>query len=246
MNRYDGRVAAVTGAASGIGRATAVRLASEGAAVACIDVDEAGLAETLHLIDGAAGAHVLDVTNEHDVVATLDAIVAEHGRLDCLIAMAGIISCQHSHQVTLDEWNRVLGVNLTGTFLVVREAIPHLLETKGAIVLAASTSSLSGHPWMLPYAASKGAILAMTYTLAVEYARRGLRINAVAPGGITTPMTANFAFPEGADLSLLERISPVDDFRGPETVAATIAFLASDDAVHVNGEYVRVDGATLA
>jgi NAD(P)-dependent dehydrogenase (short-subunit alcohol dehydrogenase family) len=142
----------------------------------------------------------------------------------------------------------VIGINLTGTFFVTRACIPHLLETKGNIVMAASTSSLSGHPYMLAYAASKGGIMAMTYTLAVEYAKRGLRVNAVAPGGIETPLSAATGgmLPADSDWELFPRISPVDSFRGPETVASTIAFLASDDAVHVNGEYVRVDGATLA
>ncbi len=249
MHRFEGRVALITGAASGIGQATAIRLASEGATIAALDRDEAGLATTAELV-AATGATLqlvaCDIGDEQAVGRAVANVVDAHQRIDTLINLAGILRSCHSHEVTLEEWNEVITVNLTGTFLMTREALPHLLERRGNIVMAASTSALAGHPWMLPYAASKGAILAMTHTLAVEYARRGLRVNAVAPGGITTPMAANVRLPEDADFSLLDRISPVDEFRGPETVAATIAFLASDDAAHVNGEVVRVDGATLA
>ncbi|MDH4170861.1 MAG: SDR family oxidoreductase [Acidimicrobiia bacterium] len=249
MHRFEGRVALITGAASGIGQATAVRLASEGATIAALDRDETGLATTAELV-AATGATLqlvaCDIGDEQAVGRAVANVVDAHQRIDTLINLAGILRSCHSHEVTLEEWNEVITVNLTGTFLMTREALPHLLERRGNIVMAASTSALAGHPWMLPYAASKGAILAMTHTLAVEYARRGLRVNAVAPGGITTPMAANVRLPEDADFSLLDRISPVDEFRGPETVAATIAFLASDDAAHVNGEVVRVDGATLA
>ena len=250
MQRFEGKVVLVTGAASGIGRATVERLASEGAALACIDV-QADAVEEVAAAARAAGADaqawVCDISDEAAVQATVAAVVARFGKLDSLCNIAGILRAKHSHEITLDEWNQIIGINLTGTFLMSRECIPHLLETKGNIVMAASTSSLSGHPWMLHYAASKGGVLAMTYTLAVEYAKRGLRVNAVAPGGIQTPMSAGVQLPsEGLDPELLLRISPVDAFRGPETVASTIAFLASEDAAHVNGEYIRVDGATLA
>jgi meso-butanediol dehydrogenase / (S,S)-butanediol dehydrogenase / diacetyl reductase len=250
MKRFDDKVVLVTGAASGIGRATAERLASEGATVACIDVQADAVEEaaaSLRAAGATAEAWVCDVNDESGVVATVSDVVAEFGRLDVLCNIAGILRvASHSHEVSLEQWNELIGVNLTGTFLVTRECIPHLLETRGNIVMAASTSSLAGHPWMLAYAASKGGVLAMTYTLAVEYAKRGLRVNAVAPGGIDTPIRT-IEFPaEGVDFELFARISPIDQVRGPETVAGAIAFLASDDAAHVNGECLRVDGATLA
>lgn len=250
MQRFDGRVALVTGAASGIGRATVDRLAAEGATLACVDVQADAVAAATEAARAAgvpARSWVCDISDEGAVVAMVAEVVQEFGRLDVLCNIAGILrTATHSHEVTIEQWNRLLAVNLTGTFLVTRECIPHLLETKGNIVMAASTSSLSGHPWMLAYAASKGGVLSMTYTLAVEYAKRGLRVNAVAPGGVETPIR-EIEFPtEGLDFELFARISPIDQVRGPETVAGAIAFLASDDAAHVNGTCLRVDGGTLA
>jgi meso-butanediol dehydrogenase/(S,S)-butanediol dehydrogenase/diacetyl reductase len=246
MNRFTNRSVVVTGAGSGIGRATAHRLASEGAVVSCIDINENGLSETMASLDRESSAHVLDIRDEERVGTTIDEIVATHGGVDVLCNIAGVLDAGHSEDYSLEDWNRVVAINLTGTFLMTRACLPSIIERRGNIVMAASTSSFSGHPWMLAYAATKGGILSMTYTLAVEYARRGVRVNAVAPGGINTPMTASVELPDDADFTLLDRISPLDEFRGPETVASTIAFLASDDAAHVNGEVVRVDGATLA
>ena len=111
---------------------------------------------------------------------------------------------------------------------------------------AASTAALAGHPWTAAYSASKGGVLAFTYTLAIEYGKQGLRANAVCPGSVSTPIQDAFKLPDGADRKLLFRIMPLDEFRGPETAASVIAFLASDDAAHINGERVRVDGATLS
>lgn len=253
MQRFEDKVVLVTGAASGIGLATVERLAAEGATLACLDVQTDAVEAAVRTAKdaGAADARswVCDVSDEDAVKATVADVLTTFGRLDVLCNIAGIMRSSHSHEVPTSQWDQVMAVNLTGTFFVTRECIPHLLETKGNIVMAASTSSLSGHPWMLAYAASKGGILAMTYTLAVEYAKRGLRVNAVAPGGIDTPLrdaTAEMLPKEGLDFELFIRISPVDQTRGPETVASAIAFLASDDAAHINGEVLRVDGATLA
>jgi len=251
MRRFENKVVLVTGAASGIGAATVERLAEEGATLACLDVQAdavEAVAEGARAAGVEARSWVCDVSDEAAVDRVVADVVDAYGRLDVLCNIAGIMRCSHSAEVPTEQWDQVIGINQTGTFFVTRACLPHLLETKGNIVMAASTSSLSGHPYMLAYAASKGAIMAMTYTLAVEYAKRGLRVNAVAPGGIETPLSTatGSMLPPDSDWALFGRISPVDQNRGPETVASTIAFLASDDAAHVNGEYVRVDGATLA
>ncbi len=250
LRRFDEKAVLVTGAASGIGRATVERLATEGAAVACIDWDEAGAAaaaEAATDLGSTAFAMRCDVSDEAAVQATVAGAVERLEKLDAAINMAGILVCEHTHKTSLDTWNKVIAVNLTGTFLMCREALPHLIESGGNIVNAASTSSLAGYPWFSAYASSKGGVLMLTRSIALEYAKRGVRANAVAPGGISTPMTETIDMPsEGLDFALFDRMAPVDQFRGPETVASVIAFLASEDAAHVNGEYVRCDGATLA
>jgi NAD(P)-dependent dehydrogenase (short-subunit alcohol dehydrogenase family) len=255
VQRFDGRVAVVTGAASGIGQATAVRLASEGATVVAVDVDAAGLATTSELASKAAGvgsptstvtSRVGDVTDRDLAPSIVEEIVERHGRLDVLANVAGILRTGITHSASLDDWDRVLSVNLTGTFLCCRAAIPALLDSGGNIVNVSSTSALAGHPWAAAYSASKGGVLALTRTIAVEYGQQGLRCNAVCPGSIDTPITQDFVFPEGVNTKLVRRMMALDRPRGPETVAAAIAFLASDDAAHVNGEHVRVDGATLS
>ena len=235
--RFDGRVAIVTGAASGIGRSTADRLADEGAIVVRADIAKEGLDE-----DAIVG----DVSNPTFAPLLVAQTVERHGRLDVLANVAGILRTANTHEHSLDSWDQVLAINLTGTFLCCRAAIPELLETRGNIVNVSSTAALAGHPWAAAYSASKGGVLALTRTIAVEYAKQGLRCNAVCPGSIKTPITKDFEFPEGADTDLVRRIMALDKPRGPETVAATIAFLASDDAAHVNGEHVRVDGGTLS
>jgi NAD(P)-dependent dehydrogenase (short-subunit alcohol dehydrogenase family) len=252
VQRFAGRVAIVTGGGSGIGQATVVRLAAEGASVLAIDVDETGLASTEELAAKTASGEnevtstVGDVTDRDFAPTIVDAVVERHGRLDVLANVAGILRTGITHEASLDDWDRVLSVNLTGTFLCCRAAIPALLDSGGNIVNVSSTSALAGHPWAAAYSASKGGVLALTRTIAVEYGQQGLRCNAVCPGSIDTPITQDFVFPEGVNTKLVRRMMALDRPRGPETVAAAIAFLASDDAAHVNGDHVRVDGATLS
>jgi NAD(P)-dependent dehydrogenase (short-subunit alcohol dehydrogenase family) len=245
LRRFEGRVALVTGAGSGIGRATCVRLADEGARVVCADVNEAAARETAAKIDGLAVA--CDVSREADVERAVAAAV-EHGggRLDVLVSCAGILRFTHTHEETLEAWNRILAVNLTGTFLVCRAALPHLVASRGAIVLMSSTAALKAHPWAAAYSASKGGVQALTLELAVEYGKRGVRVNCICAGAIETPIQQAFELPRGADARLLNRIMPLTRFGPPEDCAAAIAFLASDDARHVNGEFLRVDDAMCA
>jgi NAD(P)-dependent dehydrogenase (short-subunit alcohol dehydrogenase family) len=233
----------VTGAGSGIGRATVLRLVAEGAAVLATDVSPDGLAETAAGAEGPGSVEVLvgDVTDPAHAPAVVDAA----GRLDLLVNAAGILRFEHSHEADLDAWERLLAVNLTGTFRCCRAALPALLDGDGgAIVNVASTSALFGHPWAAAYASSKGGVLALTRTLAVEYAKQGLRVNAVCPGSIDTPITGAFELPEGADGRLLRRIMSPMGMGAPSVVAAAIAYLGSTEASHVNGAELRIDGAT--
>jgi len=249
QRRFTGKVALVTGAASGIGRATCERLAAEGASLVCADVQAEALAATVKActeLGARAEASLCDVSDPAQVGAMVRLAIDRFGRLDVLCNIAGILLMEHAHETRLEDWRRVLDVNLTGTFLVSMAALPHLLEAKGNIVNASSTSALAGLPYGAAYGASKGGVLALTRTLAVEYGRQGLRVNAVCPGSITTPMTSRSKLPKEPDLRLLSRAMALDQARGPETVAGVIAMLASEDGAHINGEHIRIDGGTLA
>lgn len=247
--RMDGKVAFVTGAAAGIGRATAIRLASEGASVYIVDVAMEGLEETAKRVE-ETGANVVasrcDITDEADVQRNMAACIERFEKLDALCNIAGILLLDHFPNITVDQFRRVLEVNLVGTFVLIQAALPHLLETKGAIINTSSTSALAGMPYGAAYGTSKGGVSALTRTIAVEFGKKGIRCNAVNPGSILTAMAGPDVVPENADMKLIMRAQPLDRPRGPEVVAATIAMLASDDGVHINGEEIRVDGGTLA
>ncbi len=249
MRRFEDKVVLITGAASGIGRATAVRLGQEGARLFLCDVQQDALEETGKLAaDGGAEVEVrlCDVSDPAAVDATVAACIERYGRIDVLCNVAGILQFGHSHEFPVEDWNRILAVNLTGTFLVCRAALPHLVESRGNIVNIGSTAGLKGHPWTAAYSASKGGVHSLTAGLAVEYGKQGVRANAICPGSINTPITKAFHVPEGADPKLIYRIMPLDEHRPPEVVASAVAFIASDEAVHINGETIRVDGATLS
>lgn len=249
MMRYADKFAIVTGAASGIGRASALRLASEGAKIACLDANAAGLEQTLSQLraNGATAiAIACDISQEGAVNAAVEQAVAALGKLDVLCNIAGILRSDHSHELSLEAWNRVIGVNLTGTFLMCRAAIPHLLKTRGAIVNMSSTAALGSHPWMAAYAASKGGILSMTRALAIEYVKQGLRVNAICPGGVVTPIHDTLKLPEKVDYDLLKRALPFNGFAQPDEIAAVVAFLGSSDASYLNGIEIRVDGGALS
>jgi NAD(P)-dependent dehydrogenase (short-subunit alcohol dehydrogenase family) len=249
MRRYEGRVALITGAAAGIGRATAERLASEGASLFLADVAREGLAETAEratALGAAVATRSCDVGDEAEVQATVQACLDRFGKLDALVNIAGVLLLKHLADLSLAEFERVIRINLTGTFLMCRAAMPHLLMTKGAIVNTSSTSALAGMPYGAAYGTSKGGVLALTRTLAVEFGKRGVRCNAVCPGSIVTAMSGAGVLPKDADWKLVARATPLDTARGPEVVASVIAMLCSDDGVHINGESIRMDGGTLA
>jgi len=249
MGRFTGKVAVVTGAGSGIGRATALRLASEGAAVACLDLAEDAAAKTAAQAceEGGQGrAFACDVSDPASVRTSVEALVLTLGPPDAVCNIAGIGMFAHTVDQTLDGWDRILAVNLTGTFLMCQATLPYLLERSGNIVNAASNAGIKGQPYSAAYCASKGGVIALTRALACEYLERGVRINAVAPGGIDTPMHAQFALPEGASPALLARIMSPMGFGRAEEVAGLIAFVASDEARYVTGSVLSMDGGITA
>jgi NAD(P)-dependent dehydrogenase (short-subunit alcohol dehydrogenase family) len=251
VDRFAHRRVLVTGAASGIGAATAVRLASEGATVACVDVDVDGLTHTAASIardGGRAAEYRCDLLERETVPGIVARIGHDLGGLDAVCNIAGIGTWGFDENVTLDDWDRILGVNLIGTWLVCQAALPFLIACgAGAIVNTASTAATDATPYQAPYAASKGGVVALTRTLAVNHASEGVRSNCVAPGPIDTPIVGSFLPPDGADMDLITAtILPFGSIGRPEEVAAAIAFLASDDASHVNGHILKVDGGKRA
>lgn len=249
MRRFEGKSVFVTGAASGIGRATAERFGREGGRIACADVNAAGAEQTAASIRSAGGeafAVPCDVTSPGAVTEAVSEAVRRHSGLHVLANVAGIGFFKRTTETTLDEWNRMIAVNLTGQFLTCREAIPHILESTGAIVNTASVAGLKSHPYSAAYCASKGGVVQLTRALAVEYGRKGVRINCLCPGGVETPLIEQFKLPEGVSQAALTRIMPLGRMGKPDEVAGTIAFLASDDASYVNGATIVVDGGMIA
>jgi NAD(P)-dependent dehydrogenase (short-subunit alcohol dehydrogenase family) len=249
--RFVGRRVLVTGAASGIGRATAIRLALEGGSIACLDLDPAGLEAVVAEIAAAgaavpARAVVCDLLDRDRVGPLVEETIAALGGLDVLCNIAGVGGFRLDLEQTLEDWDRILGVNLTGTWLVCRAALPALLAARGAIVNTASTAATDATPYSSAYAASKGGVIGLTRSLAVSHAKAGLRVNCIAPGPIDTPIAADYIPPEGADLSLISLILPFGEMGNAEEVAAVFAFLASEDASHVSGHVLKVDGAKRA
>jgi NAD(P)-dependent dehydrogenase (short-subunit alcohol dehydrogenase family) len=241
MSRLDGRRVLVTGAASGIGRATAVRLASEGATVACVDRDKRGLDDVVDEIGGAARPYVLDLLERDAIAPTVDAAVSDLGGLDGLCNIAAVAGFRMDLEQTIDDWDRIIGINLTGTWLVCQAALPALLDARGAIVNTTSTAATNGTPYQTAYATSKGGIISLTRSLAINHAKAGVRANCVAPGPIETPIVQQYALPEGADPSILGVIMPFGEMGRPDDVASVYAFLVSDDARHVSGHVLKVD-----
>jgi NAD(P)-dependent dehydrogenase (short-subunit alcohol dehydrogenase family) len=259
MNRFQGRRALITGGGSGIGQATVLRLLAEGGEVVAADVSEKGLKDTY----AKAGADAerlttlpLDISDEAAVRTGVASALAALGGLDVLVNAAGILRSSHTHATSLADFTRVISVNLTGTFLMIREAIPALLDGNApAVVNFSSTSAMFAHPYMAAYAASKGGIQSMTHALAAEYGKQGVRFTAVQPGSISSGMTDGSGesrqsqgpgLPEDTDWSLFAKLAPAlgDGFAGPEAVAGVVAMLASEDGAFITGTEIRIDGGT--
>jgi NAD(P)-dependent dehydrogenase (short-subunit alcohol dehydrogenase family) len=245
-DRFAGKVAIVTGAASGIGRATARRLGTEGAAVACLDVNIDMAKEVAGEIEAAGGRATglqCDVSDPEQVRQAVAAAAGALGRPDILCNIAGIGRFYHSLEITPEQWKRIIDVNLTGTFLVAQAVLPHLLDRGGVMINTTSTSGIVAQPWQAAYCASKGGVLMLTKALALEYLDRNVRINAIAPGGVETPIINDFAvLPEGASMKRIMRYMSPKGFCQPEDLASLYAYVASDEAHYMTGSIVTMDG----
>jgi NAD(P)-dependent dehydrogenase (short-subunit alcohol dehydrogenase family) len=236
----------VTGAGSGIGQATASRFGDEGASVACLDIDKdaAGVtAESIATNGARASAFHVNVADKPSVMAAMEAVVAELGPPNVLCNIAGIGKFANSHEMPLEDWDRIIAVNLTGTFLMSQAALPWLMQTGGNIVNTASNSGLMGQKYSAAYCASKGGVVILTKALSNEYIDKGVRVNAIAPGGVDTKIQESFyELPEGADTKFFRKIMSPLGMAKPSEIASLFAYVASDDARFMTGSIVTMDG----
>lgn len=247
--RFADKSVLVTGAASGIGAATAQRFAHEGASVLLCDINDKGLADTAGQIRAAGGRAetcILDVRDSQQCAAAVTRAQQLFGKLDVLANIAGIALCKHVTDITDAEWQRVIEINLNGVFFMTRAALPLLVESKGCIVNMSSSAGLVGQAYNSAYCATKAAVTMFTKSLALEYAKRGVRVNAVCPGGVVTPLLQNFSMPVNADQSLMMRLFPLLDMGQPEEIAAAVAYLASAEARYITGIALPIDGGQTA
>ncbi len=244
--RFDGKTVLVTGAASGIGRATAQMFSEEGARLVLADRDEDGLAATLETIGDQHRSMRFDAADAQSC-RSLVGFAASEG-LDALCNIAGALDWGPSEDFSEERFERLVQINLFGTFATCRAALPHLVQSGGCIVNMASTAGLTGIPYSAAYSASKHGVVGLTKSLAAEFAARGVRINAVCPGHVDTPM-GNTPPPQGdLDWSLVMRAAPKlqDGVCEPSDIARAVAYLVSDDARKVTGTTLVIDGGQLA
>jgi NAD(P)-dependent dehydrogenase (short-subunit alcohol dehydrogenase family) len=241
-------VALVTGAGSGIGQATAVRLAGEGAVVVGSDINAAGLDETAEMVEEGGVFHsaVSDVRSKdacHELVAS---VVADHGRLDVLCNIAGVARGHRVGDVDQETWDLIMGVNVEGVFWMSQAALPHLELSGGSIVNMASNAGLMGQAYTVPYCTSKGAVVLMTKAMAMETMKTRVRVNAIAPGGVETNLATSFGFPSEPDMELMGRYMGMRGMAQADDIASLVAHLASDEGQRIHGAVLSIDAGMTA
>jgi NAD(P)-dependent dehydrogenase (short-subunit alcohol dehydrogenase family) len=244
-----GKAALVTGAASGLGRATALRLGQAGADVCIVDCNAAGLEETatgLRAIGVRALVQTSDLGLRDNCSAAVAATVQAFGRLDALCNVAGVIVMCNAHEMAAVDWQKTLAVNLSAPFYLIQAAIPHLLEANGAVVNVSSSAAFVGEAYAAAYCATKAGLTHLTRALAMEYMHKPIRFNAVAPGGMATNMGSTIEMPEGVDYSLVKRFSGLRGMVEVDDVAEMVAMLASDAGRSYHGACISIDKGITA
>jgi meso-butanediol dehydrogenase/(S,S)-butanediol dehydrogenase/diacetyl reductase len=251
--RFEGKAALVTGAASGIGRASAHRLGSEGASLVLADIDIDGAEQVARAIRDAHGVPVtaieFDAAQPAQCRDMVDRAIAALGKLDVLLNIAGVFDWNHFTDFPDEAWDRIIGIDLSSLFHISKRAMPHLVETKGNIVNASSTAGIKGQAYCAAYCAAKHGVVGLTKSLSIEYGAQGVRINAVCPGGIATALSDKVQWKETFNPQLLMLLqSKLNDgsMAQPEEVAAIFAYLASDEARYITGGTFAIDGGQLA
>ncbi|ULO09793.1 SDR family oxidoreductase [Paenibacillus sp. 19GGS1-52] len=249
MRRFVGQVAVVTGAGQGIGAAIAERLAAEGAHVVMLDIQEHVLAQSVERMKSmnySVSSFTLDVSNAEEVEDTIRRTVETVGNIDILVNNAGIAWEEEFIHISDEHWRRIIDVNLNGMFYVAQRVARHMkLNGQGVICNMASTNGLVGEAKYAHYNASKGGVVLLTKTMAIELGPYGIRVNAVCPGYIQTPLSESIDSPETVG-RYIEQYIPLGRAGKPADIAGVFAFLASDDAAFINGECIVVDGGQLA
>ncbi|MBC7520508.1 MAG: SDR family oxidoreductase [Sandarakinorhabdus sp.] len=244
--RFEGKSVLVTGAASGIGRATAILFAAEGARVTIGDINAAGLAETAGMMASAPKIVPYDAGDFASCRALVEAAATDG--LDVLCNVSGLLKWGPSLEFSVEDFERILRINTTSVFVMCQAALPHLIKSGGNIVNTASTAALQGIPYTIAYAASKHAVAAITKSLAIEFASKNVRINAICPGHVDTPMGNSPPPPGDVDWSLVMRNAPKlpNGSCAPSDIAEAFAYLASDAARKITGTLLTIDGGQLA
>lgn len=250
MENFSGKVVAVTGAGNGLGRATALAFARRGATLALVDKDEKALCQLLDEL----GSHDIpepystsaDLSQRDTCLEFIEAAVKQFGGLDVLCNVAGVLGPNRLADVSEAQWNLVVGVNLAAPFWLSQAAMPHLIERGGNIVNVASSGAFKGEAYLIPYTATKAAVVHMTRSMAMEFIRENVRINSVSPGAMITNIMGEGGFPEDADLELLGRFVGIRPPAEPEKVADLIVYVASDRAGNIHGANLATDGGITA
>jgi meso-butanediol dehydrogenase / (S,S)-butanediol dehydrogenase / diacetyl reductase len=245
------KIVAITGAASGLGTATAVACAQEGAKLFLIDCDVGRLdapAAKLAASGAQCQGHVTDISSRDNCFAAIAAAVERFGKLDGLCNVAGIVQFHHACEVTEADWNRMIAVNLSGSFFLCQAAIPELIKEHGSIVNVASSGGMKGTPYTVPYSITKAGIIQMTKALAREFIKQPIRINVMAPGAMDTEMNANLVdhVPEGIDRSLMAAYSGFRPMADPMGMARMIAYMISDETPAMHGAVIAIDAGITA
>jgi NAD(P)-dependent dehydrogenase (short-subunit alcohol dehydrogenase family) len=248
-SNMKGKAALVTGAASGLGRATALALGRAGADVCVVDLNAAGLEETVSQLRGF-GVRTLvratDLASRENCVAAVAAAVAEFGRLDALCNVAGIIVMCNAHEMRAVDYEKTIAVNLSAPFYLMQAAIPQLLQADGSVVNVTSSAAFVGEAYAAVYCATKAGLTHMTKALAMEYVHKPIRFNAVAPGGMATNIGNTIKMPEGVDYALVKRYTGLRGLVEVDDVADMIAFLASDAGRGYHGACINIDRGVTA